>query len=151
MTLVLANNLGPILTRCLFHDCQFSQSIERATGREVVGRVEIELKVENFRAEIHPATGLPCFLIESTMVEMPSSVGETSKRNGTLQGALLIKNRPSYYTSSQISQWLSCIRFPTSYNDAEISSGAFPPTLQNLEDLMRLHLIAFPFENTEMH
>ncbi|KAF5372332.1 hypothetical protein D9615_009289 [Tricholomella constricta] len=70
---------------------------------------------------------------------------------GTLQDGQIIKHVPSAYSASQISQWLSRIGFPRSYSDVEISGGAFPHTLDHLEMLTRLHLIAFPFENTEMH
>ncbi|KAF5372380.1 hypothetical protein D9615_009311 [Tricholomella constricta] len=70
---------------------------------------------------------------------------------GTLQDGQYIKPLPSAYSAGQIIQWLSRIGFPRSYSDAEISGGAFPHTLDHLEVLTRLHLIAFPFENTEMH
>ncbi|KAF8066538.1 arylamine N-acetyltransferase 1 [Lyophyllum atratum] len=70
---------------------------------------------------------------------------------GTLQDGQFIKQVPSPYTPTQIVQWLSRIGFPTSYSEDNLSRGAFPHTLENLGALARLHLVAFPFENTAMH
>jgi hypothetical protein len=67
--------------------------------------------------------------------------------DGTLRGGLLIKSVPSYYSASQALQWLSCIGFPERFEDV----ASFFPSLENLEHLTRLHLLTFPFENTEMH
>jgi hypothetical protein len=71
--------------------------------------------------------------------------------NGTLRDGLWIKKVPSYYNPAQISKWLSRIRFEPSCTEQDISTGAFPATLENLYILVRLHLLAFPFENTAMH
>ena len=77
--------------------------------------------------------------------------GVTRTMPGTLRDGLYIKSMPSPYTPYQISQWLCCIGFPTKCTEADISSSKFAATLDNLEVLMRLHLLAFPFENTSMH
>jgi hypothetical protein len=70
---------------------------------------------------------------------------------GTLQDGLWIKNTPSCYNPAQIVAWLSRVGFPQSYTEAEISEGLFPVSLENLDTLVRLQLLTFPFENTAMH
>lgn len=72
-------------------------------------------------------------------------------RRGTLRDDLWIKPIASYYSGSQIIQWLSYINYGTTFNEEEIASGFFPVNLHTLSILVRLHLIAFPFENTAMH
>ncbi|KAF9466852.1 hypothetical protein BDZ94DRAFT_1157039 [Collybia nuda] len=68
------------------------------------------------------------------------------RNRGVLRDGLFIKSAPSYYSPSQASQWLDCIGFPQKFDVA-----SFPSTLENLAHLVRLHLVAFPFENTAMH
>ncbi|KAK7029520.1 hypothetical protein VNI00_014553 [Paramarasmius palmivorus] len=49
-------------------------------------------------------------------------------------------------SGDQVIQWLKRIGFP-----GTIEVDEFPATLENLELLSRLHLVAFPFENLDMH
>jgi hypothetical protein len=72
-------------------------------------------------------------------------------RRGKLRDDLWIKPISSYYSASQVIQWLSCIKYETTFTEEEVASGHFPVTLHNLSILMRLHLLTFPFENTAMH
>jgi hypothetical protein len=72
-------------------------------------------------------------------------------RRGKLRDDLWIKPTTSYYSASQVVQWLSCINYETTFTEQEVASGLFPLNLRNLSILMRLHLVAFPFENTAMH
>ncbi|ESK89384.1 arylamine n-acetyltransferase 1 [Moniliophthora roreri MCA 2997] len=66
---------------------------------------------------------------------------------GTLANGQLIKQMPSPFTELQIIEWLSFIGYPT----AMASIKNFEANWENLVSLMRLHLVAIPFENTEMH
>jgi len=72
-------------------------------------------------------------------------------RRGTLHDGLWIKPVTSYYSPSQVVQWLSCIEYKPTFTEREVASGLFPINLHNLSVLMRLHLVAFPFEYTPMH
>jgi hypothetical protein len=87
----------------------------------------------------------------SRIDEDPASWNESRRAKGTLRDGQMIKLVPSYYTPSQISQWLFGIGYPTTFTEMDVSSGTFSATLENLGHLMRLHLLAFPFENTAMH
>ncbi|KAJ8085972.1 hypothetical protein PM082_004791 [Marasmius tenuissimus] len=67
-----------------------------------------------------------------------------------------IKSAPSVYSTAQVPQWLQAIEYPdaNSSSDAvesQLREGKFPTTLENLTLLNRLHLLAFPFENLDMH
>lgn len=66
---------------------------------------------------------------------------------------LPIKNVESYYTPTQVLEYLRFIDFTPLplLDDAHDNLHGFEPTLDNLETLMRLHVIAFPYENLEMH
>lgn len=66
-----------------------------------------------------------------------------------LRGDLWIKRVPSVYTPDQISNWLKRIGFPGAASDDTVTN--FEASLDNLSILLRLHLIAFAFENTPMH
>jgi len=68
-----------------------------------------------------------------------------TRPDGTLRDCVLIRTIPSLYTLSQISQYLATIGIQ--HYDAK----TFLPTLENLKHLVRLHILAFPFENTPMH
>lgn len=72
-------------------------------------------------------------------------------RYGTLHDDLWIKPISSYYSSRQVTQWLSLLNYETTLTEHDVSSGGFSANLHNLSILMRLHLLAFPFENTFMH
>ncbi|KAJ7888308.1 arylamine N-acetyltransferase 1 [Mycena olivaceomarginata] len=63
---------------------------------------------------------------------------------GQLRGGLWIKRTLSVYSPSQVSRWLSKIKYP-----GELSS--FKPSVDSLCLLARLSLTTFPFENTPMH
>lgn len=63
----------------------------------------------------------------------------------------IIQQVPSAYTSAEVIQWLNVINFGGSETEQQISSGKFETSLENLERLTRLHLLAFPFENCDMH
>jgi len=82
---------------------------------------------------------------------MSSKNDDLNIRRGTLHDDLWIKPIASYYSPSQIVQWLSRINHETAFTEQEVSSRLFPADLSNLNTLMRLHLLAFPFENTSMH
>jgi len=71
--------------------------------------------------------------------------------DGVLQNSLRIKKVDSVYTPHQVSQWLACINFPGIYSEQELASGGFPTTLDHLFTLVRLSLVKFPYENTDMH
>ncbi|KAF5371107.1 hypothetical protein D9758_004100 [Tetrapyrgos nigripes] len=69
--------------------------------------------------------------------------------DGQLRDGLWIKHVPSVYTPLQVCQWLSRIRYPKVFSEKSLST--FPTDLDNLRLLVRLQLVTFPFENTEMH
>lgn len=71
--------------------------------------------------------------------------------SGTLENGLWIKYVPSEYSSDQIARYLSAIDYEPPYNAEAISSGQFPINIYSLSRLVRLHMLAFPFENTSMH
>jgi hypothetical protein len=77
--------------------------------------------------------------------------GCNAASGGILRGGLWIKHMSSYYTRAQVATWLSCIGFEPAYSEKDISAGSFHVSLENLHTIVRLHLIAFPFENTAMH
>ncbi|KAJ6575975.1 arylamine N-acetyltransferase 2 [Mycena vulgaris] len=62
--------------------------------------------------------------------------------SGLLRGGLWIKRTPSVYSSAQVTQWLTKIKYP---------GDILVPSLENLSLLARLSLTTFPFENTPMH
>ena len=68
---------------------------------------------------------------------------------------LRIKRVPSPFTPEEILEYLAFVQFtplPTLPSlDAPQDWPDFAPTLANLEALMRRHLLAFPYENTEAH
>ncbi|KIL56214.1 hypothetical protein M378DRAFT_89691 [Amanita muscaria Koide BX008] len=72
---------------------------------------------------------------------------------GILRGGLYIKPKPSCYSPGQLSRYLTRIGYTPKEHSEEtfIANGNFPANLENLERLMRFHLLAFPFENTAMH
>lgn len=75
-----------------------------------------------------------------------------SDASGTLRDGLHIKTVPSCYSPAQVAQYLARIGYtPTEHTDRLIANGGFPTTLENIERLIRLHLLTFPFENTAMH
>ena len=57
----------------------------------------------------------------------------------------------SYYTAEQAIQYLRLINFPEPPSLDELQCGHFNISFKNLSAITRLHLISFPFENTEMH
>ncbi|KAK0458045.1 uncharacterized protein EV420DRAFT_1643389 [Desarmillaria tabescens] len=71
--------------------------------------------------------------------------------SGKLRNDSKIKKVPSRYSPTQVLQWLDCLGFPGTYSEVDISSGAFPVTLENLHILTRLSTVAFPIENTTLH
>ncbi|KXN92041.1 Arylamine N-acetyltransferase [Leucoagaricus sp. SymC.cos] len=71
--------------------------------------------------------------------------------SGTLGDGLFIKSVPSRYTSDQVAQYLTAIGYEPSYDAEAIAAGAFSVNSETLERLMRLHLMTFPFEDTQMH
>lgn len=71
--------------------------------------------------------------------------------NGKLHNDSKIKKISSRYSPTQVLQWLTCVGFPGTYSEIDISSGGFPITLENLHILTRLSTIAFPIENTVLH
>jgi arylamine N-acetyltransferase len=65
---------------------------------------------------------------------------------------LPIKHCPSPFFPSQVVEYLQAINFePLPVWRAESVWDGFDPNLETLEKLMRLHVIAFPYENTEDH
>ena len=62
-----------------------------------------------------------------------------------------IKQVKSQYTPEQVAQYLEHIKFPNPPSVVEIATGAFQCTLENLQLVARRHLVAIPFENTDMH
>ena len=62
-----------------------------------------------------------------------------------------IKHVTSFYSPSQVLEYLRCIKFTPLpvLNDAHDGLQGFEPTLNNLETLIRLHVFAFPYENFE--
>jgi hypothetical protein len=81
----------------------------------------------------------------------PIMMAQSYPASGTLHDDLWIKKVPSKYTPDQVARYLLAIGYNTHFDAAAISSGAFPINLENLERLMLLHLLTFPFENTPMH
>ncbi|KIY73402.1 cysteine proteinase [Cylindrobasidium torrendii FP15055 ss-10] len=71
--------------------------------------------------------------------------------SGKLRDDVRIKKRQSAYTSEQIAQWLKAIDYPKVYSAEDIVTGTFPTTLDNIKIMQRLHMVKFPYENTEMH
>ncbi|KIL63913.1 hypothetical protein M378DRAFT_163863 [Amanita muscaria Koide BX008] len=65
---------------------------------------------------------------------------------GTLRDGLYIKSKPSPYSPQQLARYITRIGYTPI-----IANGLFAANLDNLERLIRLHLLAFPFENTAMH
>ncbi|KAK0205183.1 hypothetical protein DFS33DRAFT_1274130 [Desarmillaria ectypa] len=71
--------------------------------------------------------------------------------NGPSSSHTLIKKVESPYTPQEVIQWLESIGYRHELTEPEIASGSFKTTLENLHVLIRMHLIAFPFENCDMH
>ncbi|KAM6500018.1 hypothetical protein JOM56_005526 [Amanita muscaria] len=65
---------------------------------------------------------------------------------GILRDGLYIKSKPSPYSPPQLARYITRIGYTPI-----IANGLFAANLDNLERLIRLHLLAFPFENTAMH
>ena len=60
----------------------------------------------------------------------------------------ILHEKCSFYSAPQVIAYLQRIDFPVcDYQERPL----FSPNLANLEQLVRLHLIAFPFENTRLH
>ncbi|TFK32376.1 arylamine N-acetyltransferase 1 [Crucibulum laeve] len=78
-------------------------------------------------------------------------ISSDEHRDGILRGGAWIKNVPSYYSPAQVLQWLSAINFVPQVTEEDITTRSFPAPLETLEQLIRLHLLTFPFENTAMH
>jgi hypothetical protein len=72
-------------------------------------------------------------------------------RHGILRDDLWIKPVASYYSTSQIIQWLSCIKYDHTFTEQDVAARLFAANLDNLSTLMRLHMVTFPFESTAMH
>lgn len=70
---------------------------------------------------------------------------------GLLSNGAWIKKLPGPYTAEQVIQWLSRIGYDHNHTAEDIASGAFQTSLDNLGQLSRRHLQAFPFENVAMH
>ncbi|KAF8630321.1 hypothetical protein AX15_002994 [Amanita polypyramis BW_CC] len=76
-----------------------------------------------------------------------------SDSEGTLRDGLYIKAVPSYYSPEQVAQYLTRVGYtPVEHTDEQLlANNNFPTTLENIERLIRLHVLTFPFENTAMH
>ena len=65
---------------------------------------------------------------------------------------LPIKDCPSPFSPPQVVEYLQTIGFrPIPSWTANKTWENIEPNIETLEKLMRLHVIAFPFENTEDH
>lgn len=65
---------------------------------------------------------------------------------------LPLKHLPSSFSSTRVLEYLKAIDFkPLPVWRGETRWDNFEPDLKTLEILMRLHIIAFPHENTEDH
>ncbi|KIY73400.1 cysteine proteinase [Cylindrobasidium torrendii FP15055 ss-10] len=71
--------------------------------------------------------------------------------SGKLRDDVRIKKRQSEYTPEQVSRWLEEIEFPEVYSAQDIAAGLFPTTFDNMKMINRLHIVKYPYENTEMH
>ncbi|KAK0194206.1 cysteine proteinase [Armillaria mellea] len=71
--------------------------------------------------------------------------------NGPSSSHTLIKKAESPYSPQEIVQWLESIGYKNELTESDIASGSFKTTLESLHILVRLHLVAFPFENCDMH
>ncbi|KAF9260736.1 arylamine N-acetyltransferase 1 [Marasmius fiardii PR-910] len=67
---------------------------------------------------------------------------------GLLRDGLWIKKIPSVYSDQQVSKWLSRIQYPQA---EQVVPSNFDPDLNKLCVLLQHHIVAFPFENTQMH
>ena len=74
----------------------------------------------------------------------------TIMSQGYLSRRARIKDLPSVYTPTQISNYLRTVCSTPSLAADEIALGKFPRTLDALEGLVRRHLRTFPYENTPM-
>ena len=71
---------------------------------------------------------------------------------GYLEGHLWIKDVPSAYSLDQVAQYLGAIGFvPEAGADIDLKARRFPRDLVTLTEVVKHHLMAFPFENTAMH
>ncbi|KAM6489257.1 arylamine N-acetyltransferase 1 [Amanita muscaria] len=72
---------------------------------------------------------------------------------GTLRGGIYIKSKQSCYSPGQLARYLTRIQYTPKEHAEEtfIADGSFPANFENLERLMRLHLMTFPLDNTAMH
>ncbi|KAK0223648.1 cysteine proteinase [Armillaria fumosa] len=75
----------------------------------------------------------------------------TCSFNGPSSSRILIKKTDSPYSPQELIQWLRSIGYRHELTESDITSGTFKTTLENLHVLVRLHLVAFPFENCDMH
>jgi hypothetical protein len=65
---------------------------------------------------------------------------------------LPIKHCPSPFSVGQVIEYLETINFqPVPVWTEDGAWDGFEPNVEALEQLMRLHVIAFPYENTEDH
>ena len=66
---------------------------------------------------------------------------------------LPIKHCPSPFSPSQVVEYLQTIGFHPmpSWTADNNKWENFEPSLETLDKIMRLHVIAFPYENTEDH
>jgi hypothetical protein len=71
--------------------------------------------------------------------------------SGTLQDGLWIKQVPSVFSPQQVAEYLSVIEYEPIYDAESVASGKFPVNLDSLTRLTRLHMLAFPFDNSSMH
>ncbi|KAF9073035.1 hypothetical protein BDP27DRAFT_1400441 [Rhodocollybia butyracea] len=69
--------------------------------------------------------------------------------DGQLREGLWIKTVPSAYDETQVFRYLCRIGFPGNWSVDSVKD--FKVDLDNLALLMRLHIVAFAFENTAMH
>ncbi|KAK0451524.1 arylamine N-acetyltransferase 1 [Armillaria borealis] len=71
--------------------------------------------------------------------------------NGPSSSHTLIKKADSPYSPQEVIQWLESIGYKHELTESDIASGSFKTTLENLHVLVRMHLVAFPFVNCDMH
>ncbi|EAU86607.2 hypothetical protein CC1G_07803 [Coprinopsis cinerea okayama7 len=74
---------------------------------------------------------------------------QATTTGGYLSNGLWIKTQPSFYTPAQIARYLDYVKFSSPVSPSDI--GRFQPSLEALEEIMRCHLLTFPWENTAMH
>ncbi|TFK23882.1 arylamine N-acetyltransferase 1 [Coprinopsis marcescibilis] len=70
---------------------------------------------------------------------------------GYLQNQARITQIKSVYTPNQVANYLSAIKFEPTTSEDDIVNARFTTSVENLERIMRNHLLTFPWENTMMH